>query len=293
MYRGPSDTPEMATVLAKNETEGEASGSSYDTPTDEVVVAHRPMSSSLCHSCCHSDKNYCLLISIQLQQSLDDTSAGVSVPTRALTDRIIQLYLNPVIADITQIILLSNTDFLVYKGRKSKEEGMPYEEATSYLRSIIGSRDWVGFPIVIRATPLTLNKGKARIVDAHEFVRMLTMYKAQLEHTATQEALWTKMEQERALRMELRRQLQAQKELDKKLQKHRSINATPDLSPTRGRLFNDKQADVLEYFGVKPTRQSRESHSSSDLDPPSDSDNDSDTSHYATTSNQDRHCDKA
>ena len=47
---------------------------------------------------------------------------------------------------------------------------MTYDEATTYIRSLVGSRDWVGFPIVIRATTLTLREGKAHITDAKEFV---------------------------------------------------------------------------------------------------------------------------
>ena len=81
-------------------------------------------------------------------------------------------------------MILNNTDFLVYKGQRSREEGMACEEATDYLRSIVSCRDWVGFPIFIKATPLTLSEGKARILDAREFVHMLTMSKAQLEQVA-------------------------------------------------------------------------------------------------------------
>ena len=78
----------------------------------------RPMThSSPRHSRCLSSDNYCLFISIQLEQPSDETTAGVSIPAGALTDKIIRLYLSPIITDITQIIILSNTDFLIYKGQ--------------------------------------------------------------------------------------------------------------------------------------------------------------------------------
>ena len=108
------------------------------------------------------------------------------MPARALTDKIIRLYLSQVIADITQVVILNNTDFVVYRGQRSKDEGMPYDEAAHYIRNIVGSRDWVGFPVVVRATPLTLAESKARIADAREFVRSLTMSKAQLDHQEAQ-----------------------------------------------------------------------------------------------------------
>ena len=83
------------------------------------------------------------------------------MPVGALTDKIIRLYLSQVITDITQVVILSNTDFVVYHGRRSKDEGMSYDEAAHYIRNIIGSQDWVGFPVIIRATPLTLAESKA------------------------------------------------------------------------------------------------------------------------------------
>ena len=82
---------------------------------------------------------------------------------------------------------------------------MSYKEAAHHPRSIVGSRDWVGFPVVIRATPLTLAKGKAHIADARKFVCMLTMSKVQLDHAQAQELLQAKAEQEQALRMEFTR----------------------------------------------------------------------------------------
>ena len=47
---------------------------------------------------------------------------------------------------------------------------MTYDEATAHIRSLVGSRDWVGFPIVNRGTPLTLGEGKAHITNAKEFI---------------------------------------------------------------------------------------------------------------------------
>ena len=157
-------------------------------PTDEPVVIHRL--DKICSPAIQTahvanpTENYCLLVTIQLQQSSDDTSAGVSVPAGALKDKIIRLYLSQVITDITQIVILNNTDFVIYRGRRSKDEGMSYDEVAHYTRNIVGSQDWVGFPVVIRATPLTLAESKVRIADARKFVHLLTMSKAQLESCA-------------------------------------------------------------------------------------------------------------
>ena len=39
------------------------------------------------------------------------------MPAGALADKIIRLYLSQVIMDITQLVILNNTDFVVYRGR--------------------------------------------------------------------------------------------------------------------------------------------------------------------------------
>ena len=119
-YGGLVETPETATLLAKKEPEVEDGVSSCDTP-DERASRHslprRDLFPSKSHRArCQPDEHYCLLVTIQLQQSSDDTSAGVSVPAGALTDKIIRLYLSQVITDITQVVILSNTDFVVYHG---------------------------------------------------------------------------------------------------------------------------------------------------------------------------------
>ena len=211
MYGGPVETPEMATLLAKKEPEVDDGGSSCDTPDGRTSRCSSPrrdlFPSNSDRSRCQPNENYCLLITIQLQQSSDDTSAGVSMPAGALTDKIIRLYLSQVITDITQIVILNNTDFVIYHGRRSKDKGMSYNEAAHYIRNIVGSRDWVGFPVIIRATPLTLAESRMRIVDAREFVCSFTMSKAQLDHAQTQEVLRAQAEQEPALRMEFARQL--------------------------------------------------------------------------------------
>ena len=92
-YGGLVETPEMATLLAKKEPEVDDGVSSCDIPDERVsrqLSPRRDLFPSKSHRAhCQPNKNYCLLVTIQLQQSSDDTSAGVSVPAGALTDKII------------------------------------------------------------------------------------------------------------------------------------------------------------------------------------------------------------
>ena len=167
---------------------------------------------------------------------------------------------------------------------------MPYDEAAHYIRNIVGSRDWVGFPVIIRATPLTLAESKARIAEAREFVRLLTMSKAQLDHQEAQRADDERVRAERvlALQTEFNRRLQAQSRLDRGTRKPRSVYVTPDSSPNRHRTSDDDRRERVTLFSVRLSERSVGSHSLSESDPQTDTGDDSDASCRMTTSNQER-----
>ena len=267
------------------------SRSSYDTPDWRSSRCSSPrwdlLPSSPRHSCYRSSDNYCLFISIQLEKPSDETTTGVSIPMGALTDKIIRLYLSPIISDIVQIVLLNN----IYKGRQSKGKGMTYDEATAYLNDFVGSRDWNGFPIIIRATSLKFGESQVRISDAKEFVWTLPLTKAQQEQLINEDAM--REEQEWAWLLTYWWCLETQKELEKKLRKPHSVYVTPDSSPARRHHTDDEPTEsISEHFGPKPSEWSLGLHSLSDSNLQTDMDDDSDTSHQTTTSNRDHHWDK-
>ena len=169
---------------------------------------------------------------------------------------------------------------------------MTYDEVVTYLRDLVGSQDWVGFPVVIEVTPLTLGESKTWITNAKEFVRTLTLSKAQPEQLIDRDAVWE--DQEWAWLSAYWWCLEMQKELEKKLWKPRSVYVTLDSSPARRQHTDHEPAEsILEYFGPEPSEWSLRSHSSSDFDSQTDTDDNSDTSHQTATSNRDRHWDKA
>ena len=157
-YRGTEGALEMTMMLSKKELKcEELIGPSYDT----LIIKVRDLFASDHHHMCHHD-NYCLFISVQLECPLDKTAVGVFVPSGAMTDKIIRLYINPII----QIVILNNTDFLIYKGHRSRDKGITYDKAASYVRHLVGSCDWAGFPVVVKATPLMITEGKSQISEA-------------------------------------------------------------------------------------------------------------------------------
>ena len=127
---------------------------------------------------------------------MDETTAGVAIPACALTENIIKMYLSGTIPDITQVVMLSNTDFLVYKGRRPQKEGMTYEEAVGYLQRIVGSREWVGQPVVLQAMPLTLGEGRSHMEETRDFIQSLTLTKIQQKHLTAQEVMRKRLDQD-------------------------------------------------------------------------------------------------
>ena len=142
MYRGTKGAPETILTLSKKEPLCKVlTGSSYDTldrADDHKPSPQRGLFSSNLHRAHHHD-HYCLFVSVQLEHLLDETAAGVSVPSCAMTDKIIRLYLNPVLQGITQVVILPNTDILIYKGHRLKDDRMAYGEAAAYIKHLVGS----------------------------------------------------------------------------------------------------------------------------------------------------------
>ena len=165
---------------------------------------------------------------------------------------------------------------------------MTYDESAVHIRSLVGPRDLVGFPVIIRATPLMLRKGKAHIPNAKEFLRTLTLSRAQQEQQVFDNMELTS--QERAWWLAYQQCLEGSKEL----QKPQSVYITPDLSLARKQHPDeDSVASVSKHFGLEPSEGSFGSCSLSGSDSQSDAGNDSDTSHRTTTSNRNHYWDRA
>ena len=158
---------------------------------------------------------------------------------------------------------------------------MKYKEAATYIKSLIGSWDWVRFPMGIRATPLTLTEGKEQITNAKEFVWTLTLTRVQQEQQATDDT--ELMSRERAWWLAYWQRLEGSKEQCKP----RSVYVTPEASPARN-LHPDKGSvtSVVRHLGLELLEGSIALGSSSDSDPQTDSSYNSDTSHWMMTSNK-------
>ena len=71
---------------------------------------------------------------------------------------------------------------------------MTYDEAATHIRSPVGPRDWVRFPVIIRATPLMLREGKAHITNTKEFVQTLALSRVPQEQQVANDMELTNQE---------------------------------------------------------------------------------------------------
>ena len=114
-YGGVENTSETTRKLVKEEVEN---NHLYGDRDCKDSPDHGQTSKGTPHSTPHHMQNqekYCLIISIHLECPMDKTTARVAIPACALTENIIKIYLSSTIPDITQVVVLGNTDFLVYQ----------------------------------------------------------------------------------------------------------------------------------------------------------------------------------
>ena len=181
-YRGVEDTPEPKEEVEDNYSYDDRDckdspvhgQTSKDTPTAVPIMRETEKDRS--------------------EWPIDETAAGVAIPASALNEKIIKMFFSGAIPDITQSIILGKTYFLLYKGRRSQKEAMTYDEAVEHLWHIVGSREWVGQPVILWAMPLTLQEGRGHMEEAGDFIRSLMHTKIKQEHLATQEVAKKRLE---------------------------------------------------------------------------------------------------
>ena len=101
-----------------------------------------------------------------------------AVPTYTWTEPIIRDHLERHIPEMTQMIVLSTTAMIFFKGRRSVGEGYTGEEAHQIIDRVAGARSWAGTDALVAAYAVTLREACQLLVKAREFVRRRTIQKA-------------------------------------------------------------------------------------------------------------------
>ena len=103
--------------------------------------------------------------------------ADKAVPTYTWTEPIIRDHLERHIPEMTQMIVLSTTALIFFKGRRSVGEGYTGEEAHQIIDRVAGARSWASTDTLVAAYAVTLREARQLLVKAREFVRRRTIQK--------------------------------------------------------------------------------------------------------------------
>ena len=94
-----------------------------------------------------------------------------AVPTYTWTEPIIRDHLERHIPEMTQMIVLSTTAVIFFKGRWSVGEGYTVEEAHQIIDRVAGAWSWAGTDALVAAYAVTLGEAHHLLVKAWEFIR--------------------------------------------------------------------------------------------------------------------------
>ena len=126
----------------------------------------------------HCGERFAIYIEVERHKGFDTVVADKVVPTYAWTEPIIRDHLERHIPEMTQMIVLSTTAVIFFKGRRSVGEGYTGEEAHQIVDRVAGAQSWASTDALVAAYAVTLREAHQLLVKAREFVRCQTIQKA-------------------------------------------------------------------------------------------------------------------
>ena len=126
----------------------------------------------------HRRERFTIYVEVERHRGLDTVVVDKAVPTYTWTEPIIRDHLERHIPEMTQMIVLSITAVIFFKGRRSVGEGYTGEEAHQIIDRVAGARSWAGTDALVATYAVTLREVRHLLVKAREFVRCQTIQKA-------------------------------------------------------------------------------------------------------------------
>ena len=120
---------------------------------------------------CHRWEKCALFMEVELYRPFCDETGSRAVPAHAWSEEIINDYVEREAFGLSQIIILNQKECLLFRGKRSKNEGYSWEEARRICNRIAGQAMWVGKNAMIRVVPITLAEAKVDIAKARQFIR--------------------------------------------------------------------------------------------------------------------------
>ena len=250
----------------------------------------------------HRHREKCaLFMEVELYRPFCNETGSRALPAHAWSEEIINDYVENEAFGLSQIIILNQKECLLFRGKRSKNEGYSWEEARRICNRISGQSTWVGKNAMIRVVPITLAEAKVDIAKARQFIR-----NQNLEKLAVRRLKDSKKEHENPMptpvmeTVDLPRMKRTPKRSDKLImqqyRKHQeSANESRELeegcdSPNtpQVRRMNMRNA----YYQARVTTDSSDSTLDEELDDQLDSDDivayDTETSRFTTVADRRR-----
>ena len=152
----------LAEAMERHKLADENAGGARPTPPD----AER-----------HCGERFAIYVEVERHRGFDTVVADKAVPTYTWTEPIIRDHLERHISEMTQMIMLSTTAVIFFKGRWSVGEGYTGEEAHQIIDRVAGAQSWAGTDALVAACAVTLREACQLLVKAREFVRRQTIQK--------------------------------------------------------------------------------------------------------------------
>ena len=153
----------LAEAMERHRLADEKAGGTCPTPPDAE---------------CHRGERFAIYVEVERHRGLDTVVVDKAVPTYTWTEPIIRDHLERHIPEMTQMIVLSTTAVIFFKGRRSVGEGYTVEEAHQIIDRVAGAQSRAGTDAWVAAYAVTLGEARHLLVKAREFVRCRTIQKA-------------------------------------------------------------------------------------------------------------------
>ena len=116
---------------------------------------------------------YALLFGIQLTDV--DRAGSHMLPHYAWNETIIKDILGAEVQEISDVVILSPVECMVYSGQRSRGQGFTQAEATEIARQLHDSHNmWIGRRLRMRCVPRTLRDAKVNLKAAKDYIRECT-----------------------------------------------------------------------------------------------------------------------
>ena len=132
-----------------------------------IEEAHSQLSDG--EHCC--GKRFTFYFEVEKRQGLVPTPADRLVPAYIWTDEIIRDHVSRDIPEMTQLVVLSPSGCLAFKGKRSLREGYTGDQALEIVTRLEGHQLWASMEATIMVCPIMLMEARHVLVKARDFIR--------------------------------------------------------------------------------------------------------------------------